>query len=160
MLEERDHRRRHRPDLLRRDVDQVDLLGGDRHVLTRLRAAEDLIALELALAVDRRVGLRDLEVLLLGRVDVHDLVGEDAVLDDPVGARDEPVLGDLGERRERADQADVRTLGGLDRAHAAIVRGVHVAHLDRGALARESAGTECRQAAAVGQTRTASWSGP
>ena len=46
VLEERDHRGGHRPDLLGRDVDQVDVLGADRHVLAGLGAAEDLRALQ------------------------------------------------------------------------------------------------------------------
>ena len=135
-----------------RDVDQVDVLRADRHVLAGLRAAQDLRALELArLGVDRRVRLGDQQLLFLGRVEVTDLLGHDAVLDDAVGRRHEAVLGDLRERGQRADQADVRTLGRLDRAHAAVVGGVHVAHLDRGALARQPAGAQRRQAPAVGQ---------
>ena len=101
------------------------------------------------LAIDRGVGLRDQLLLLLRRVEVHDLVADDAVLDDAVGGRDEAVLGDLGERGERADQTDVRSLGGLDRAHAPVVGRVHVADLDRGALARETSGAERGEAAAV-----------
>ena len=103
------------------------------------------------LRVDRRVRLGDHLLLFLGGVEADDLVGHHAVLDHAVGRRDEAVLGDLGERRQRADQADVRALGGLDRAHAAVVGRVHVAHLDRRALAREAAGAERRQAAAVGE---------
>ena len=45
--------------------------------------------------VERLVGLRDQALLLLGRVQVHDLVGELAVLDHAVGRRHEAVLGDL-----------------------------------------------------------------
>ena len=92
VLEERDHRGRHRPDLLGRDVDQVDLVGRDRHVLTGLGAAHDLLADQPAPVVDRRVGLGDDPLLLLGGVDPHDLVGDLAVLDDPVRGRDETVL--------------------------------------------------------------------
>ena len=105
------------------------------------------------LGVDRRVGLRDQALLLLGRVEVHDLVGDDAVADDPVGRRDEAVLGDLRVGGERADQADVRALRRLDRAHAPVVGRVHVAHLDRRALARQAAGAERREAAAVREAR-------
>ncbi len=152
VLEERDHRRGHRPDLLRGDVDQVDVFGADRDVLAGLGAAEDLGALQPPrLGVDRRVRLGDQQLLFLGRVEVADLLGDDAVLDHPVGGGDEPVLGHLGERGQRADQADVRTLGGLDRAHAPVVGGVHVAHLDRGALAGQPAGAERGQAAPVGE---------
>ena len=77
VLEERDHRRGDRPDLLGRDVHEVDVLGRDRHVLAGLRAADDLGALELAgLVVDRRVRLRDELLLLLRGVEVDDLVGD------------------------------------------------------------------------------------
>ena len=154
VLEERDHRRGDRPDLLGGDVHEVDVLGPHRHVLPGLGAAEDLRALELAsLGVDRGVGLGDQLLLLLGGVEVHDLLGHHAVLDHPVGRRDEAVLGDLREGGERADQADVRPLGGLDRAHAPVVGGVHVAHLDRGALAGQAARAERGETAAVGQAR-------
>ena len=50
---------------------------------------------------------------------------------------------------QRADQADVRALRGLDRAHAAVVGRVHVADLDRRALAGQAAGAERREAAPV-----------
>ena len=160
VLEERDHRRRHRPDLLRRDVDQVDLVRLDVDVLAGLRAAEDAVAEQLAVLVERLVGLRDQALLLLGRVQVDDLVGELAVLDHAVGRRDEAVLGDLGVARQRADQADVRALRRLDRAHPAVMGRVHVAHLDRRALTREAAGAERVEAAAVRQAARASSSGP
>ncbi len=150
VLEERDHRGRDRPDLLGRDVDQVDVFGPDRDVLAGLRAAEDLRALEFArLRVHGRVGLGDQQLLFLGGVEVADVARDDAVLDDPVGGGHEAVLGDLGERGQRADQTDVRTLGRLDRAHAPVVGGVHVADLDRSALAREPARAERGQAPAV-----------
>ncbi len=127
--------------------------GRDRHVLTGLGAAQDLVALEVALVIDRRVGLGDDLLLLLRGVDADDLVGHLAALDHPVRGGDEAVLGDLRVGRQRADQADVRALRGLDRAHAAVVGGVHVAHLDRRALAGQTARAERAQAAAVGQAR-------
>ncbi len=153
VLEERDHRRRHRPDLLRRDVDQVDLVRGDVDVLPRLRAAQDAVAGQRAVGVERLVRLGDQLLLLLGRVQVDDLVGDLAVLDHAVRRRDEAVLGDLRVGGERADQADVRTLRRLDRAHPAVVGRVHVAHLDRRALTRQAAGAQRVQATAVRQTR-------
>src|SRR4051794_35063732 len=151
VLEERDHRRRDRPDLLGRDVHEVDVVRADRHVLAGLRAADDLRALQLAGLVERVVRLRDELRLLLGGVQVDDLVGDDAVLHDAVRRRDEAVLGDLRVARQRADEADVRTLRRLDRAHPAVVGRVDVAHLDRRALAREAAGAEGVEAAAVRQ---------
>ena len=55
--------------------------------------------------------------------------------------------------RQRADQADVRAFRGLDRAHPAVVARVHVADLHAGALTRQTARAQRRQAALVGQAR-------
>ena len=149
VLQERDHRGRDRPDLLRGDVDQVDFLGADGHVLTGLGAAQDLVAGEVAVVIDRRVGLGDDPLLFLVGVDADHLVGDAAVLDDPVRGRDEAVLGDLRVGGQRADQSDVRTLRSLDRAHTAVMGRVHVAHLDRRALAGQTTRAERAQAPAV-----------
>ena len=46
---------------------------------------------------------------------------------------------------ERADQADVRAFRRLNRADAAVVRRVHVAHFEAGALARQTAWPEGRE---------------
>ena len=52
------------------------------------------------------------------------------VLDLAVRRDEEAVLVDLGVDRQRRDQADVRAFRRLDRADAAVVRDVHVAHLE------------------------------
>ncbi len=52
--------------------------------------------------------------------------------------------------RERVDQADVRAFRRLDRADAAVMRRMHVAHLEARALARLTARPERRHAALVG----------
>ena len=52
---------------------------------------------------------------------------------------------------ERRDEADVRTFRRLDRAHAAVLRVVHVADLEAGALARQAARAERRQTTLVRQ---------
>src|SRR6202012_789607 len=156
VLEERDQRGRHRPDLRRRHVHQVDFLRSRGRVLLLAGADEDLGALQFArLLVELGVRLGDDLVLLLGRVVADDLAGEDAVLDDAIRGGDKTVLGDLRVGRERSDQADVRSLRGLDRAQPAVVGRVHVADLDRGTLTGQTAGTERRQAATVGQPREA-----
>ena len=66
--------------------------------------------------------------------EVLDLVRNDPVLDDSVRRGDEAVLRDLGVRGQRSDQADVRPLGCLYGADASIVRVVHVADIEPGAL--------------------------
>src|SRR5207248_6083030 len=161
--------RRHRHDLLRRDVHEVDFLGRDVIDLTgaavrrahgaqlkgrTLRAAAHEYALldEAAAPVEGRVGLGDDVFLFLIGGEVHDLLRDPAVLHHAVRRLDEAVLVDAGIRGERADQADVRALGRLDRAHAAVVSGVHVAHLEPGALPAQTTRAERRQAALVRQT--------
>ena len=103
----------------------------------------------LPLRVDLGVGLGDDLVLLLGGVERLDHAGHLAVLHLPVRRLDEAELVHGRVAAERADQADVRPLRGLDRAHAPVVGGVDVAHLDGRALAGEAAGAERRQAAPV-----------
>ena len=56
-----------------------------------------------------------------------------------VRALDEAVFVDLREARERRNQTDVRTFRRLDRADAAVVRRMHVADFESGALARQTA---------------------
>src|SRR4029078_9698589 len=76
-----------------------------------------------------------------------------ALLHHAVRRGDEAVLGDLRVARQRAHQADVRALRGLDRAHAGVGGPGPVAHLDRRALAGEAAGAEGAQTATVRQAR-------
>ena len=93
VLEERDHRRRDRPDLLGRDVDQVDVLRA-RPVTYWPACVRQTTSGPLSLPVFSStgvVGLRDQPLRLLVGVEVDDLVGDDAVLDHAVGRRDEAV---------------------------------------------------------------------
>src|SRR4029453_15040749 len=62
----------------------------------------------------------------------------------PVGALDEPELVDAGEAGEARDEPDIRPFRRLDRADAAVVRGVDVAHLEPRALTAEAARPEGR----------------
>src|SRR5699024_6216748 len=94
----------------------------------------------------------DVAVLVI-RSEVDDLVGDVAVDHLAVRRLDEAEGVDAGEGRQRADEADVRTLGGLDRAHAAVVRRVDVTDLHAGAVAGQAARAERGQAPLVGQAR-------
>ena len=76
------------------------------------------------------------------------------------GDFDEAVFVDPSERRQRVDQPDVRAFRRLDRADAAVMRRMHVAHLEARALARQAARPERRQAALVRDLATTDWSGP
>ena len=99
------------------------------------------------------VRLGDDEVAFFDRRQEIDLVGDLAVVDLAVRRFHEAVLVGARKQRERIDQADVRAFRRLDRADAAIVRRMHVAHLEAGALARQAAGSQGRDAALVGDLR-------
>src|SRR5438034_981929 len=91
VLEERDQRRGHRHELLRRHVHEVQLLGRNHPELPALARRDPLLD-EAAVPVDLGVGLGDDKLLLLERGQEHDLVG-DAPLDDlPVWRLDEAEL--------------------------------------------------------------------
>ena len=84
VLEERDERGGHGHDLLGRHVHVLDLAGA------RLRegvavARRDALGGEVALVVERRVGLRDDVLLLLVRREVLDVVGDDRADREGVG---------------------------------------------------------------------------
>ncbi len=130
-----------------RDVHVVDLGGADLEELAVL--ADGDLADEVALVVDLGVGLGDDLGLLLVGGEVVDLVGGAAVLDRAVGRLDEAELVHAGVGREGVDEADVRALGRLDRADAAVVRRMDVADLEARALAVEAARPEGGEAALV-----------
>jgi hypothetical protein len=110
--------------------------------------AETRSTVKWPLGVDGGVRLRDRVLLLLEGGEVDDLVGDAALLHAPVRGLDEAELVHARVRGERGDEADVRAFRRLDRAHPAVVRRVHVAHLEPGALAREAARAERRETAA------------
>ena len=152
VLEERDERRGDRHELLGRHVDVVDLvLRHEQHVA--LVTAGDEVVGQLALGIDLGVGLRNVVAHLFHGRQVDDLVGQLAVDDLAVRALDEAVLVDARKRRQRVDEADVRAFRRLDGADAAVVRRMHVAHLEARALTRQTARAKRRQAALVGDFR-------
>ena len=124
----------------RHDGDLGDL-GGDQLVDHLL--VEDGALLELGLVDVAQQRLADQDVAVLERVDV--------AVDLAEGRLDEAELVDPGVGGQRADQSDVGTLGGLDRADPAVVRVVHVADVEAGALSGQTARSEGREAALVGQ---------
>ncbi|CAB4972780.1 unannotated protein [freshwater metagenome] len=153
MLEEGDHRRRDRPELARRDIHVVDVVGEDVVDLAALASDEDARIGHVAFSVNRGVRLGDhVEVFLVGG-QVVDIVGDPAVDDLAVRGLDETERVDSRIRRERSDQADIGAFRGLDRAHAAVVRRVNVANLEASALTRQTARAEGREATLVGQAR-------
>ncbi len=151
VLEERNQRRRHADDLLRRDVDVLDLGGVDLGQVA-VDAGEHLTLADPPLIVEHVARREDRLHLLVGP-EVLDLAGDLAVLDLAVGRQQEAVLVDLRVDAQRADEADVRAFGRLDRADAAVVADVHVAHLEAGPLAVQAARAERRETALVDEHR-------
>ncbi len=148
VLEEGDQRGRDRHDLARRHVHVLHHVRGGEQEFA-LVAARHEVAGEHARVVDLGVRLRDHVLAFLDRRQVVDLIGDLAVIDLAVRRLEEAVAVGARIHRERVDEADVRTFRGLDRAHAAVVRRVHVAHLEAGALAGQTARAEGRDATLV-----------
>ena len=150
VLEERNEAGGHRDKLLGRDVHILDLIGLDLDEVAA-ETRRDGLPKKLALAVDGRVRLRHVEVLVTVAGEVLDLVGDLAVHDLAVRGLDEAEVVDAGVGGERADQTDVGTFRGLDRADTAVVGGMDVADLESGALAGETPWPEGRETALVCQ---------
>src|SRR3546814_1970495 len=111
------------------------------------------VVLEAVVSRQRLVGLGDDVVLFLIGGEPDDVVGDVAVADVAVRRLDEAERVDPGVGGEATDESDVRTLRGLDRAHAAVVGEVDVADLDAGPLTGKATGAERREATAVGEAR-------
>ena len=152
VFQERNQRGRYRHDLRRRHVDVVDLVHGGQGKLV-LVAARHQLALQIALVIHFGVGLGDDELALFNSRQIIDLVGDLAVVHLAVRGFEKTVLVGTGIHRERVDQADVRTFRRFDRAYAAVMRGMHVAYFETGALACQAAWSEGRDAALVGDFR-------
>ena len=93
-----------------------------------------------------RVGLRNHQALLLHGGEVPRLADDLAVLHQTIRRFDETVLVHLGEGGQAVDQPDIRSFRRLDRADAAIMGRMHVAHLEARALPRQTAWPKRAQA--------------
>ena len=151
VLEEGNHSRRDRNDLLRRDIHQVHITRRNLEevaVLTDRHLADEVI-----LFVDLGVGLGDDLALLLVSGEVLDLVAHPAVLHHAIRGLDEPELVHAGVGRKGVDQADVRAFGSLDRADPSVMGGMNVTDLEARTLAVQTAGPEGGEAALVRHLR-------
>src|SRR5699024_10379495 len=134
VLQERDHRGRHGDHLTCRDVHVVHVLGGDVVGVPTAGADQHGLLGEVPVLGQRGVRLGDdVTVLVIGG-QVLDVVGDHTVDDLPVRRLHETERVDPGIGGQRADQADVRPFRRLDRAHAAVVGGVHLTHFHPGTV--------------------------
>ncbi len=91
VLEERNERRGHRHQLLRTNVDELDLVRRRHHEVAALAAGHQLVG-DAAAAVDGRVGLGDGVFRLFHRREINHLVGDVLVVHFAVRAFDEAVF--------------------------------------------------------------------
>src|SRR5699024_10439871 len=143
--QEGDHARGHGNELPGADVDVVHLRAVDLDDLVAA-AHGDALVFERAVLGDGLVGLGDDVVVFLVGGHVLDDVSDHAggLVDLAVGRLDKAVFVDARVGGQRTDQAVVRAFRRLDGADAAVVRIVHVAHGEGGAVAVETAGAEGR----------------
>ena len=108
---------------------------------------------ESAVVADFGVGFRnDVLAFLIGR-QINHFVGYPAVNDLAVRAFDKAVFVDAGVSRQRVNQTDVRAFRRFNRADTSVVGRVHVADFKTGAITGQTAGTQSRQTALVGNFR-------
>ena len=133
-----------------------------RRKIEAVRLDDDAPPLQLLVHVFDFFLLDDFAGLEFAVARVHDLhvVDHAAALHLAVRRLDEAELVDSRIAGKRADQADVRTFRRFNRADAAVVRRMHVAHFESGALARQTARTKSRKAPLVRDFAQAGWSDP
>ena len=150
VLKERNQRRRNRDQLLRCHVHEIDPVRLEQRVVVAL-PAQDQVLDEFPVLIQLRIGLCHRVALFLAGGQPADIGSRLAVLHHPVRRLDEAKVVDPPVGRQTRDQADVRAFRRLDRTHPAILRVVHVANLEPGALAGEAARPEGREPPLVGQ---------
>ena len=90
---------------------------------------------EMAFVVDRRIGLSDDERFFAVGREIIDVAGDPALLHLAIRRFEETEIVDARKSRERSDQTDVRTFRRFHRANTAVVRRMHVADFESGAIA-------------------------
>ena len=153
VLQERNHGGTNGDHLARGNVNVVHTGGIGHSDVTLLQADLDALTDQTAFLVLLHLGLSNSEAILLISGEVLNLIRNLAVNDLAIRGLDEAEGVHAGVGRQRTNQANVRTLRGLNRAHAAVVRSVHVSHLNAGALTGQTAWAQRGQAALVGQAR-------
>ena len=152
MLKERDQRRSNRYDLTWTDIHITDVSRGGERELVLMAHCNEILD-KPAVFVKLGISLSNNILALLDRRQVINLRRNFAVLDLPVRCLKEAVLVGTGINRQRIYQTDIWTFRRFDRAHAAIVSRMDVAHLEARTLTRQATRTECGHAAFVSDFR-------
>ena len=106
--------------------------------------------MNLPLLVEVGIGLGDHILAFFDRRQIINLVADLAIDHLAVGRFHEAVIIGARIQRQRVDQADVRAFRRFNRAYAAIVGRMHVTHFEAGAFTRQTARSQRRNAALVG----------
>src|SRR5690606_30614272 len=149
VLEERNQRGGNGYHLTGGHVHVIHFLGRLDGELAHVAHGHQLLG-QLTLGIDAGGGLGDDVLALLDGGQVLDLVGHLAIDHLAVGRLDEAVVVGAGIGGQGVDQPDVRAFRGLDGTYPAVVGRVHVAHLEAGALAGQTAGAQGGNPALVG----------
>ncbi len=149
MFQKRNEAGRHRDQLLGRYVHVIHARRFNVNEVA-FAAANDAVGGELAVFLDGRVGLRDDEGFLAVGSQIVQMRADLAVLGLAIRGFQEAEVVDAGEGGQRGDQADVGTFRRFHGANAAIMGGMHVPHLEAGAVAREATRPQGGQTALVG----------
>ncbi len=152
VFQERNQRCCHRNQLLGRHIGQGNLVLWRHQKLAGFTGRHEIFG-EAAVRIDASVGLRDGVARLFHGRQIHDFVGQPRVDHLAVRRFDEAIFVDPAKGGQAVDQADVRAFRRFNRADAAIVRRVNVAHFKAGALAGQTARPERRHTALVGDFR-------
>ena len=151
VLEERNQAGRNADHLLRRNIDVLDIVRLSVRKVAGV-PGDDTVVRHLV-PIGRSVGGSQVGLRFLVGAQPRDLIGQLAAMHLAIRRREEAVVIHLRENRQARNEADVRAFGGFDRADAAVVRDVHVAHFEAGSLAIEAAWSERRKPPLVRQLR-------
>src|SRR5690606_981314 len=148
VLQERNQRGSNGNNLRRRHVHVMNVLRRGHQRFARLTASNQVVN-KAAFFVQLRVRLGNDVVAFFDGGQVIDLIADLTVDDLVVRRLEEAVLVQTSVQRHRVDQADVRAFRRFDGAHTAVVSRVHVTDFKAGALARQTARSQCRNAPLV-----------
>ena len=138
VLQEGHQRCRHRHDLRGRHVHVLDAFGTHQDGFALFTRRHQLTG-QAPFSIQRGIGLGDDVLAFFDGRKVVDLVGDLAIGHATVRRFNEAIFVQAGVEGQRVDQADVRAFRRFDRADAAVVRDVHVAHFEAGTFARQTA---------------------
>src|SRR5690554_3860761 len=137
VFEERNQGRRHRNNLARRYVHEVNRFRRCNCKLVLMAHGNQFVGQTLTF-IGGSTGLSDHIVTLFNRREVHQLVSNHTFDHSPVRAFKEAVGVSTGIGCQRVDQTDVRAFRRLDRTHATVMSRVNVSYLKAGALASQA----------------------